>query len=456
MKTSSKLLGYSVVLVAAGMMYGSWAPFELQSARLSDVMAVYRDVPEWWVASRSDTAANVALSVPFALLLTSFFLSFGTGFAWRLSSVGAVMLATGLLSLVLELGQGWFANRVPSLADTIAQLIGAIFGGSVGWLIGPSVAKSLDQMVAAPQRARRIQAASTLAALLALLWSVLPGQILVSPADYARKWSRGQIELVPFTLLNPWSPEAIYQAGWNMLLGVPLGFWACHSLEITRQTRLRIPSQLLVLLGLGMLPEVLQVFVAGRFTSATDVIFVTCGVTLGFYAARIGWGASQGREEVVRLRDPAVWFGFAVLALSVVCFLSWFPFNFTTDAGELKRRWEAVLAHPFADYRGSNFLMFFETIRTVVFGTIIGGFSGVAIGLIGHRQIRRAVFIVLFLSAAVVALGIELGQWLEGSRRGSGTGALACTAGIWLGLFGGRSLVSLQDPGSAAEEVDEA
>ncbi len=418
---------------------------------MSDVWDVYWNAESLRPSSRSDAAANVGLAIPFSILLTTFLHFFHRSLAWRCFSVAVVIAATTLLSLILEFGQGWFGHRVPSVQDTVAQLTGAAFGCVAGWWAAPRVVGALDELSNAPQRSLRIQAATTLAAMLTLLWSILPGQIIVSPVDYARKWSRGQIELVPFTLLDPWSWDAIYQAGWNVILGIPLGLWGYHTFRVVGRRPLTVPGQFLLLLGLGLLPEVLQLFVAKRFTSATDAIFVTMGTAIAFYSARWAWGDREidGADESLRghgggngwFRDPAVWFAFAVAFLMLLCLVAWFPFEFVTESTELKERLNEIAANPFSDYRGSNFQLLFGTLRTAALAGILGTLAGVAVGCIVNRRLRVVAFSLLLSAAIMASFGIELGQMLESSRTGGAGGFFTRVLGMWVGSAVGMMLM---------------
>src|SRR5690606_32060676 len=133
-------------------------------------------------------------------------------------------------------------------------------------------------------------AAISLAAAGVMIWSVMPGRVLVSPADWARKWSRGRIELVPFTRPDASLGESLYQWGASICIAIPLGMWAFHFLYFVARRRPTLASQALLAISLGLLPELLQVPIDARVASATDALFGIVGAAVGLTLARWVWG----------------------------------------------------------------------------------------------------------------------------------------------------------------------
>ncbi|KAA5546264.1 hypothetical protein FYK55_05095 [Roseiconus nitratireducens] len=449
MKASSKILASASAVVAAAMMFGSWAPLEFRSARFADVLSAFLDPAASGHLSRSDTVANTVLGIPLAFTFTGFLATLRASLAWRCLASVLALLTTAVISLACEIPQGWLVDRVPSIADTRAQLGGAVVGIAAWWIVGPACAGELDRMVLGTHRWGRVKAALGIAAGTVFVWSILPGKILVSPADYARKWTRGQIEPIPFSRPIRDLGEAAFQWGWTILLGLPLGLWAYSMLRVPspEQGCRRSgsagspsgPTVLLWLVGLGILPELLQIPVARRFASATDALFMILGTAAGYAVAGLAWehrgeASTQHSSLAWRARDPSLWFVLAAAYLLFLCALSWIPFEFVTDPQEVKRTLREVAARPFGDYRGSNLKLFFNTLRTALLGTGWGTLLGVGIGLLHASNLRRWMMSAAGCASVGFAFGIELGQLLEASHSGGALGALSRLLGMWTGL----------------------
>ena len=99
------------------MLFGSWAPFHLQSASLDEAWLQLVSVTNQPRFSRSDWTANVLLGFPFVLALGGLLNAHQGSCAAMVVAKHAVCGCTEALSLVCELGQNWFGDRVPSIWD---------------------------------------------------------------------------------------------------------------------------------------------------------------------------------------------------------------------------------------------------------------------------------------------------------------------------------------------------
>lgn len=447
MQPASKILATGSLLAAVGMLLGSWAPFEFQSANLSDVLQLYFDAGNSRRASRSDTAANTALSIPFAMAFCGFLWSLKNSLMARVVATILAMAATALISVACELPQGWLQNRVPSVLDTKAQLVGASLGCALWWLVGPVCIRSLNQMVVASQAALRVQAALSLAVLLVLFWSVLPGRVLMSPSEFGHKWAAGGIELVPFAH-SITSMSDIFQLGWCIFIGIPLGLWAAHFLRFVFRQPLSGPAQFLAVIALGMLPEVLQIPIATRHASATDALFTALGVSAGYVSAQHIWANHNALGSKATIDGshrhvayaPSLWFAVALGYWLLLTLLFWYPFQFTTNLSEVKTILMRAMREPMADYQGANLKLLFSSVRAAMLAGLGGLLLGVGCGLISSAPLRRVVGMTSAVAIIILALGIEIGQLLEPSHTGGGIGVLSLATGGMVGLAAGLVL----------------
>lgn len=430
------------------MLIGSWTPFTFDFSNPASAFDSYLAAGQAQRHSGADAVANTALGIPFAFLCTGFLHSLGKPLVWKLAATVVMFALTAVLSLICELPQAWIPGRVPSVLDTAAQLTGAAVGSVAWWLVGPSCAAALGELLNAPRATLRAQAVVTLAAIAALIWSILPGRILVSPADYARKWSQGQIELIPFSLPIGGLGDAVPQWGWSLGVGILMGVWTLQFVQICGRQNLSPAGQWLLVLGFGLLPELVQIPVVGRFASATDAVFSIAGAGLGFAAGQWVWRGASSREagSVRRIvQQSGVWFLLAIGYLLLWCTVSWWPLEFVTDRHEIKLQLSRFVADPFIDHQGASLTLLFSTLRSVAMAAGLGTIAGVGIGLIGrspgHRLRFFIGFVVLMLVAVLVAGGIEIGQLLEPSRTAGVLGFIASTIGMWLGLAAGAIIV---------------
>lgn len=441
MQPASKILAAGSLITAVGMLLGSWAPFEFQSASLADVLQLYLDGGTARRIPRSDTVANTALSIPFAVVFCGFIWSLKNSFKWQVWATVLALIVTAIVSLGCELPQGWLKHRVPSILDTRAQMVGATMGCALWWLVGPVCIRSLNQMVVASQPAVRVPAALSLAVLVVLFWSVLPGRVLLSPSEYGHKWAEGGIELVPFTRPVT-SMSDVIQLGWCIVTGMPLGLWAAYLLRHIFRRRLSWATQFLAITALGVLPEAIQVPIATRIASATDALFTTFGVSFGYLAAQRMWANHDAHtsnatidQESRRIAcDPSLWFAIALLYWLLVALLFWYPFEFMTDLAEVKKILLKAFKEPMADYQGGNLNLLFSSLRAAMLAGLGGLLLGVGCGLIPSAPTRHTIGIAFAVAIVAIALGIELGQLLEPSHTGGGIGVLALITGGWVGL----------------------
>ncbi len=433
------------MLAVAVAVLGSWVPFHIESRSFDEVWGEFVASLDIGGRGRGDFTANVLLGVPLGFLLISC-LNVGCrrSFVTRLMHSLVVVAAVVCQGLVCELGQGWIVHRVPSSADVLAQMIGGIIGVTVWWTVGDSVEQAVSKSLGHRSLWTRSETALSLAAVGVLIWSVLPLDVLMSPAEIMGKWTRGGIELVPFTRPNTMPMEWLYQWAISAVIAMPLGLWA----GITLFPRLGMPTvsttaKLLTAVFLGALPELLQIPIAGRVASATDALFAIGGVYAGIEIGQRLWPSASGTtsEHVRFIARPSTWFIASLIYWISLCLVAWYPFDFVTDRQEVRELVKGLAADPFSDYRGSNLRALFVFFRLSIMSTAFGALMGIGVSLVVPRRWRIGLAGLTVLTIAMSSLLIELGQLFEVSHTGAGIGAIVRMAAGVIGLAAAMAIV---------------
>jgi VanZ family protein len=350
----------------------------------------------------------------------------------------AVLVLPGCVaaSAAIEFAQLFFPPRVSSLNDIVAQAVGAGLGAAAWLAWGQRCTVWARRFWSDPGASG--PAARVFPAYLAVLVlvHVVPLDLTISPADLYHKYQEGRVRLVPF-------------AGWD-----------ASPLEVTRKCLLNVafflPGGLLLAwlpgrvwrdgrswlhvwgLGVGLagLVEALQLFVQSRFADTTDV--VTGGV-----AVLAGWGIGLAhRLEPSVPGAPPPWGGGGsphalggtalrplLLAgwLGVLAFLTWQPFDFTTDLAPARLGTLSLI--PLADTLQGDYLLAFDNlVQKVTLFLPLGA-------LLAPRHVppgRGIGLLAVALVSLAVAAGLEAGQLFLPTRTPSLTDVLVETAGACL------------------------
>lgn len=432
-----KVFALAALACATLVIFGSWAPLHFQNADFAEVWKLYLDAGRGLLRSRSDLVANILLGIPFAYTLMGFLASDVKSRGRIRANVLLVMSAAALLAIWVELGQGWFPGRVPSIRDSIAQIFGATLACVAWWVTGDRILGMVNRMLAGANPISRVQAAISLIAMSVLVWSVMPGDVLVSPVDIVRKWKNGGVEVIPFTRGQASAAESIFQWFTGMILAIPLGLWAVQFLGLTLRHSTTLTEKALLAIGLGMLPEVLQIPIGSRIASATDALFGIIGAGLGIALGGVFWkniNRVVAQEQTHPLRQPALWYVASLVYFGMICVLSWHPFDFETDPHRIREIASEFASNPFSDYQGSNLKIVFGFGRLAVISGILGILAGIGTGMIRLQAARIFIACVMFLAAIACSVVLELGQLLESTHSGGGLGLMMRLIATWSGL----------------------
>ena len=322
---TARTFGWLAAGSAAFIVYGSLVPFEFQPRPWDDAAAAFAAAmahpPK--LESRSDAVANAMLGVPLGFSLL------GMACVDRRSHLrelafGVVLLpACVALSAAVEFAQLYCPSRTCAASDVLMQALGASFGMAVWAAAGQRLTEHVRAVWAGP--AIGGSAGRMLVAYLALmvLLQALPLDLTLSPADLYRKVRDGGVRFVPFgDWLTPGGPEETGRRVRGVLeivgLYLPVGLLAgCLPGRFWTSTvhAGRILA-LAVVLGLGM--EAVQLFVASRTPSATDV-------AVGAMTVLASWLLVRRATNATAWAATAAW-------VAVLLAANWQPFDFTRHA----------------------------------------------------------------------------------------------------------------------------
>jgi len=428
------------LLCTAVAVYGSLVPFRYSPVDLDVALdRLARGTTNLFGGgSRVDWGVNVVLFVPISYFWLAALAPDGAK-SWRSAvAVGAVLACCMGASLAVELAQAWFPPRVPSLADVVAQSIGAA-AGCVIWLAAGRTGSDwlrlyLDDIPPARQVDWLLQAY-----LLGLvIYSLMPLNLTLSPTEIYRKYEAGRIELLPFRYPYESRLEMTYALSADAVIFIPVGMLAASAF-VPRGRKVRsLPRS--VALGVAIVAgiECCQLFVLSRFTTTTDLIMGTLGVLIGVAIAR----GCRGRPladlpERPHRECPAVagkWLAAAVVYGLLLPAIFWAPYDFTCDKELIKRGMDGFFSVPLgAALRGSPFGNLASLVQQFLLFIPLGVLFVLAANPLPAR-FRRLALALLLAGAWVLALGVELGQIALPHRTGALDDTFVCTLGTLTGM----------------------
>jgi glycopeptide antibiotics resistance protein len=416
--------------------YGSLVPFHFWPISLSDAWTRFTKTNvDWTNGSKVDWGVNSLLLIPTAFCLLGAVTRTKAGLGERLAGTVAVAAVCLAMSLCIEFSQNWFPPRVPSLADVVAQFMGAAAGLVGWWLFGTRFNRALAEFLSNTRSNSRFELL-LLAYLVGLIvYSLAPLDLTLHPIELFRKYRDGRIQFVPFAP-HVGSGEMLFQNILpHLLLFVPVGLCSA-TFRSARDGAIRSVSGSFFVGGCFVaVIELLQVFVVSRYADATDLVTGFAGVAAGvsgyhYFSGRAAERAAPTARIRIRL---LIYASLYVILLSAV-FCS--PFNFTTsDTTLIRQRMSQFFGVPLSSALQGDYL------------SALGGFLQkfllfVPLGLwiaLFTSTLRPAMQYVanlgLYGLTVLLALAFELVQIVLPSRYGSFDDVVICAAGSLFGLW---------------------
>lgn len=397
------------------MLLGSWAPFDFQWELISST---------WFPAniakrgiSRSDLAANFILGIPLAFAIVGWGIPSKRSMRPIVGSVIAAIVTTIGVGLICEIGQHFLPKRTESLIDVGAQTGGAIFGAFFAFAAQSQLRDTKSWLDRSTQAVPTAAFADLMFAGL-VVWFLLPFQILVTPPEFARKWSKGQIELLPFTRpLESWGDlfsEMVLGVG----IGAIIGAWIWWGSWIRAYSRRSFLVVLVASISASCLLELVQIGIATRVASATDSFFLAVGAVITITCVK-QFSESERTNHLDRRIEKQLALLLAVAFVFMAwCFVEWRPYEYADSTKALRQQWTNFRESPLTPRRTSNWLYLSDLFRTVVMSAIVGGLLG-TISSINYRSDWTGKLLVFLALVALVSISltIEVGKFVELHHR---------------------------------------
>ncbi len=426
--------GFAVFLCGTAFaVYGSLVPFNFEAGGAASIWEWIRAVPDRFLPTggRIDFFSNICLGIPIGFGAMACLIR-NERSVFAVVPMIAVMAWALMMSLVVEGAQTLLPTRTASYSDVLAQSIGT-FLGCVSWIVfGRTVRHWLFRLEHAERGHQRLELFLQGYLAVQFCMSVFPLDVTIHPADLYQKLQRGQINLIPFVGHN-WNGELVAEMLFFSFTSIPYGALATR-LWVPSRTGLRNVADSLAL-GMAMVVgiELCQLFVASRFTDATQIVMGAVGVLVGVLLMHALWphGAAAATGGRTWLQSPGTWLlGAMLYAFVPAAFLLW-PFDFVFDAVVVRQELHGMLGIPFDRLLGHSPLPL-STIfmRDVLLYLPLGLLLGA-----GIRWTARSWRPVLVIAGSVgivgVVLGIEVLQTLVPGRTADVTSVLLSSmAGI--------------------------
>lgn len=327
------------------LFYGSLMPFDFRWITFEQAWDAFWHtdllVEARW--GKSDMVTNIVMAIPLTFLAIGAWSRENTrGGLWY--KVPLVLAGSVAVSVCLEFSQVFTVSRVASAHDLISQAIGGAIG-LVVWVVAGSALCGWvrDLFVARSQADLAHRVLWTYLGLL-VLYQLLPLNPTISFSQIMARYRHGMINFVPFC---DNVTMGFYALVMKMVTYLPIGF-----LEAFRTGRWprRIAWAVLCGLGLSLLMEMLQVFIASRIATSTDIVLGTIGAALGGVLGclaagrtsdrRSRWWASYGAG--VKLAALLGW-------MLVMAWRRWYPFEFHWPGADVAGRVHRIFGTPVFD-----------------------------------------------------------------------------------------------------------
>lgn len=224
-------LTYAVFVV-----YGSLVPLDFTPVPWDRAWHAFRHIPflHLGIASRADWVANVLLFIPLGFL-TPTLLAPGSR-AGRWGATITVLIGCLLASLTIEFVQLFFPPRTVSQNDIMAESLGGLIGVIAGWCLGGAFVRWVTDwsLTRSPASLAERILWGYLAAL--LLYSVLPLDLTISPAELYHKWQQGLFNPMPFSSFNGDPVILLYALTTDALIWTPVSLLWCYRARSAQPT----------------------------------------------------------------------------------------------------------------------------------------------------------------------------------------------------------------------------
>jgi glycopeptide antibiotics resistance protein len=431
--------------------YGSLIPLNFMQTSFAEAgHQFWLGLKNWsFGGSGVDWGVNVALFVPISFCLLCAVSPAGSLPISRGMAVVGVVTFCGLATLAIEFAQNWFPPRVPSAADVFAQFIGTSLGVTAWFVIGEAATLWLAGYLQDRRPNKQFDWLVQAYVIGFLLYSVMPLDLTMRPAELYEKYKENRIVLVPFSHNYGSIFRFVYQMIADVVAFIPVGVFAATVSTSGRQSSRpmlwSLASGFVIVMGV----ELVQLLVRERHTDVTDLITGTLGVGLGVGIVQ-RWRAVTPSTTTTPI---IVWkwlVAGCLYAVGLVAFY-WSPFDFTWEKEQIRSGLSEFFAPPLSNaVMGSRFVGITSILRKLVLFIPLGAIIAFATDSLG-KYARRGMRFVLLILASALGLLIEFGQIALPSHSAAFGDALLYSAATLTGLLAANRLLNAracETPGS--------
>ena len=422
--------------------YGSLLPFHFAPLGFGEAVRQLREILSGAVGriSRSDCAVNVLLFVPIGYSLLAVLTIDRRSRAFTMLCLPLAALTCAALSVGVEFGQLWLPDRVPSLSDIVAQIIGAAVGMGLWLTAGQNIADWVRSYTVDARPKGQVDWLLEAYLIGLLIYSVMPLDLITRPIGLLHKYRAGKIVLIPFSNAG-WEFATFYGLLRDVAVCVPVGMFAATWMTPPERPVRRMGTSVLLGALVVLTIEAAQLFVYSGSTTTGDLICGTMGVCLGAWTMRLWRGSSQACRSApppsTAARRAGLWLGLAAVYAVFLAAVFCAPFETIDDLQQIRARYHEFLRLPFATFSHATKLEFVsDVLKKLLLFAPLGALLALAVARLPvPRPIRRILLGIALLAAGGVATSIEMAQVFLPPHVPSSTDVALCTVGAAIGML---------------------
>ena len=261
------------------VLYGSLVPLDFQYRPLHDAWTEFKALLSdgFFFRSRTDLGANFLLMVPAGF--------FGFGFLWSCRRdpwlfffAVTVWIMCLSASVAVEFLQLFFRGRTPAFSDILMQAIGSAVGITAWWLWGWKIWTRYFRSSSSGPPMSMAEKILWIYLIALFGYNTAPLDLNISPYAIYQKFKAGRIILIPFSFEYKSAIEFLYAISTDVAIWIPTGF-----LLLLSGKKTPFKAWLWTLSAITI-TEGVQLFVASRIFSITDIITGAIGGAVGVFA----------------------------------------------------------------------------------------------------------------------------------------------------------------------------
>jgi glycopeptide antibiotics resistance protein len=434
---------FLVALFFAGIaVYGSLVPFHYAPLGFGEAVGQLKEILKGPVrpGSRSNFVANILLGMPISYCLLAALSATHRNRMWTVLCVPLVGALCAALSVAVEFAQLWIPERVASLSDIVAQIIGATAGMGLWLMVGQTITDWVRSYTVSKRPSDQVGWLLQAYLIGLLVYSVLPLDLISRPAELVHKYREGKIVLAPFSNAG-WDFATFYGLVRDVVIFIPVGMltatWMTSSGRWVRAMGTSVLLGGLVLLTV----EASQLLLRNRVVASGDLLCGMLGVCVGAGVMRRWRGGGRADHAAPTgsqvARRAWLWLGLAAVYSLVLAAVFCWPLEPIRDLPQIKARFNGFFCLPFcSSYHNTEFALVSDILKKGLLFAPLGGLLALALAALPvPRPIRRILVGVALLGTSGVAISIEMAQVFLPPHVPSSTDVILCTAGAAIGMF---------------------